>query len=132
MKGTWAFAMGVVLSAAVTACGSERPWGDVTVFDAADGATVTVAVGQTLAVGRHSAGDGGYSPWSLAAPPDPAVLRLVRTGNDRSRHANPGDYGRDIFVFEAVGAGTTQVVETTSRSWDPSSLMTFTLGVVVR
>jgi predicted secreted protein len=123
------------LAGVVAGCASERrtAWGNVIVDDPENGTTVTVSAGQTLAVGLRSYGDGGYTPWALATPPDPSALRLLRTGN-ASIHGGgrPGDFGRDIFVFEAVGAGTTRIVETTSRPWDPSTLVTHTLGVVVR
>jgi predicted secreted protein len=123
------------LAGVFAGCASEHrtAWGDVTVDDPGNGTTVTVATGQTLAVGLTSYGDGGYTPWALATAPDPSVLRLLRTGN-ASIHGDgrPGDFGRDILVFEAVGAGTTRIVETTSCPWDPSTLVTHTLGVVVR
>jgi predicted secreted protein len=122
------------LAAAITGCSSserQSSWGDVIVFDPENGSTVTVTVGQTLAVGLTSHGDGGYTPWALATPPEPSILRLVRTGNDGAGTA-PGNFGRDVLVFDAVGAGTTEIVETTSRPWDATSVMTHTTSVVVR
>ncbi len=116
------------LSLLLVACSGEDG-GGVYLDDASNGRTVVIRIGQDLAVTLRSLTDGGYSRWSLATPPDPALLEP--TG---SRHlpgsGTPGDGGKDVFTFRGVSAGQTSLVATATRAFSGET-ETYELTVVV-
>jgi hypothetical protein len=116
----------------VAACGSSGSRQQVTVNGQANGTTVVVPLGQTLVVELRNAGDGGFLDWVLDPAPASTVLRLAQESHRlRSRDAMPGNFGRDIFEFDTVNAGTTLLGMTATRPWSGETL-TYTLDVVVR
>jgi hypothetical protein len=89
-------------------------------------------LGQTLVVDLRNSGDGGYDNWVLAAAPAITVLRLTQAWHEPPpAGAAPGNFGRDMFVFDAVGVGTTQLGATATRPFSGET-STYTLDVVVR
>ena len=60
--------------------------------------------------------------------------RTITTGREArldDPHQPPGDFGRDVFVFDTVGVGTTQLGATATRPFSGET-STYTLDVVVR
>jgi predicted secreted protein len=114
------------------ACGSGGSTQLVTVHEQANGTTVVVPLGQTLVVDLRSGGGGGYDNWVLASAPAIPVLRLTQASHEPPpAGAAPGNFGRDVFVFDAVGIGTTQLGATATRPFSGQTA-TYTLNVVVR
>ncbi len=116
------------LSLLLVACSGDRGDG-VYVDEASNGRTVVIRVGQDLGITLRSLTDSGYSTWSLAMPPDPALLE--RTG---SRHlpgsGAPGDGGMDVFTFRGVSAGRTSLVATATRTFSgETETYALTVGV---
>lgn len=99
----------------------------------ADGSSVAMTAGQRLLVTLANLGDGGYSSWGITTPPDPAILTSVA-----SWHANPGpgappgNFGTDVFEFEAVGPGSTSFVATAAQLWTGGQTASFSFGLTVR
>jgi predicted secreted protein len=81
------------------------------------GKTVTLRVGERLALNLRNPGDGGYT---VATPVyNKGVLKLL------SRETLPGgppptvgDFGRIVFTLEAEGAGETDLTVQISREWE--------------
>jgi predicted secreted protein len=118
------------------ACASSGPTftggQQVTVNEQANGTAVVVPVGQTLVVDLRSAGGGGYDNWVLAGAPAIAVLRLKQASHEPApAGAMPGNFGRDVFVFDAVGVGTSQLRATATRPFSGETA-TYAIDVVVR
>jgi predicted secreted protein len=126
------FLVSLAWAAACGSSGSTVANGQVTVHEQANGTTVAVPFGQTLVVDLRNPGDGGYGSWVLAAAPTSTVLRLTQASHEPpSAGAMPGDFGRDVFVLDAVGVGTTQLGATATRAFSGETI-TYTLDVVVR
>jgi predicted secreted protein len=99
----------------------------------ANGTTVSATVGRTLTLRLRNLGDGGYQPWVLAAPPDPAVLRLTSSSHEEpGPGALLGNFGQDVFTFQALAPGLTKLVATATRPWQGGGTETFKLSIVVR
>lgn len=139
MKGSaqwWSAVLACVLLSAAGCVGTRdqpatpTPQG-VKVSEQANGTTVTLAVGQALAVELRSLGDGGYGPWVLTTAPAPAILRLARATHEPSTSGRLGDFGRHVFGFDAVAAGRTRLVATATRPWNGEAV-TYSLDVTVR
>jgi predicted secreted protein len=104
---------------------------DVLVGNQANGTAVTLQAGQKLTVELRSLGDGGYTNWAITTPPSPGVLALTASTHEPPSAAQPGNFGKDLFVFEARAPGETPFVATATRPWSGESA-TFTLDVTVR
>jgi predicted secreted protein len=99
----------------------------------ANGTTVSVAAGRTLTLRLRNLGDGGYQAWALSASPDAAVLRLASSAHEAPGPGAPlGNFGQDLFVFQALAPGQTRLVATATRPWKGGETETFTLSVTVR
>lgn len=99
----------------------------------ANGSTVSLAPGQKLTLRLRNLGDGGYGAWVLATSPDAAILRLGSSTHEPPAPGAPlGNFGQDVFAFQALAAGETRVVATATRPWKGGETETFTLSVVVR
>ena len=91
-----------------------------------------MGVGEQLTVALTSHGDGGFSDWTIASAPDSRIL-----ASTSSEHQPPppgagvGNFGTDVFDFQAVAAGNTSVVATAARSWSGETL-TFSVTVTVQ
>ena len=88
---------------------------ELTLID--QGKTETLEGGQIFTVTLGNPGDGGYR---FDAPKfDTAVLQFKS-----QRHIQPapdaldGDFGRDVFEFEAIHAGQSKIDITASRPWE--------------
>jgi predicted secreted protein len=127
----------IVLS--LPACGgSSHDGGDsshgrtITVGEQSNGTTVVMGVGEHLTVALMSAGDGGYSNWSIASAPDSKTLASTSSEHQPPPPgALPGNFGTDVFNFEAVAAGTTSVVATAVQPWAGGDTATFSVAVTV-
>lgn len=127
-----AVAVGVVLAMAVTGCGDGS--GSVTrLTEAADGSTVTLAVGDELVVALESNASTGYA-WQVVTPV-PEVLEQA----GEARYLAPEDQdvvgapGTEELTFDVVatGSGTLELVYV--RSWEepaePAATFTVTVDV---
>jgi predicted secreted protein len=68
-----------------------------------------VAVGDEMEI-HLSAEPGLGDAWQVATPPDETVVRLVDQRSESDEPELAGGLWEDVFVFEAVGPGTTEVV----------------------
>jgi hypothetical protein len=68
-----------------------------------------VAVGDEMEISL-SASPGLGDAWQVAGPPEEAVARLVDQRSESDEPELAGGLWEDVFVFEAVGVGTTEVV----------------------
>jgi predicted secreted protein len=90
--------------------------GGVNLNENLNGTTVELKAGDPLTVTLRSLGDGGYSDWVLTGLPDPAVLKS--TGSKHQAGGGlTGDFGSDVFSFEAVKAGQTSIQASATRTW---------------
>ncbi len=117
---------------ALAACGHSLRGRTITVGEESNGATIVMGIGDQLTMSLTSHGDGGYSNWTIASAPDSAIL--APTG---SSHQPPppgagfGNFGTDVFAFQAVGFGKTSAVATAVRPWSGETL-TFSVTVTVQ
>jgi predicted secreted protein len=86
-----------------------------------DGSTVVAVKGEEFKIAIRSAGDGGYSNWALVASPSASIVLLVRSYHEAPISGLAGDFGRDVFEFRAVGAGTTKASFSAARSFSGES-----------
>lgn len=78
------------------------------------GSTLDVGVGETFTLVLDSNPTTGYH-WELLEEPGGRVVRLVEKGYRADRPVAIGSGGRDVWSFEAVGAG----VDTLSLGYFP-------------
>jgi len=116
---------------ALAACDRSSNEPTVAVGEEANGTTIGMGVGDRLTVALTSPGDGGYSNWTIATAPDSGILALTGSAHrPPPPGAYPGNFGTDVFDFEAAGAGSTSVVATAVRAWSGETL-TFSVTVTV-
>lgn len=100
---------------------------------AADDAPEQRAVrpGERFAVTLEANPTTGYA-WSLAADPDPAVVRSLGSSFERPSDAPPGAGGRDVWTFDAVGVGSATITLVYRRPWERETPPARTHVVTVR
>jgi predicted secreted protein len=99
----------VLCAASLASCG-----GGVQLNDNLNGTTVRLKAGDPVTVTLRSLGDSGYSNWVVSAAPDPAVLKSTGSKHQEGGGLS-GDFGQDVFSFEAVAAGETSIQASASR-----------------
>lgn len=107
--------------------GQPQPLSTVTPANA----TMTVAKGQVLSVALPSAGDGGYA-WHLETTYDTRLLapKGERRG-ERPANAPLGKFADEIFDFQALAPGTTQLTFSQYRPWEGPQSATETRRIAV-
>jgi predicted secreted protein len=110
---------------------TPAPKKSVSLDESSNGTGVRLSVGTYLIVTLRSPGDGGYSNWSVTLPPDQAVLSSVSAEHQEPTSGLPGDFGKDVFTFRAVGSGHTSLVASATQPWAGGGTVTFTLDVQV-
>ncbi|MBI5522000.1 MAG: protease inhibitor I42 family protein [Desulfarculus sp.] len=81
---------------------------------------VSLTVGQVWELALPANPTTGYA-WTLAQPPDGAVLALESQDFHPARRATPdlvGAGGTQVFLFRAVGPGATQLEAVYARPWE--------------
>ena len=122
------------IALALAACdhtSRDRMFHGRTVGEEANGTTIGMGVGEQVTVALTSPGDSGYSNWTIASTPDSGVVAWTSSEHQAPPSgAGPGNFGTDVFDFEAVAAGSTSVVATAVRPWSGETL-TFSVTVTV-
>lgn len=119
------------IALALAACGGSSHGRIVAVGEESNGGTIVMDVGEQLTLALTSHGDGGYSNWTLASPPASGILTLTSSGHQPPpAGSGVGNFGTDLFEFQAVAAGGTSAVATAVRSWSGETL-TFSVTVTV-
>ena len=108
--------LAILLAASLVGCG-----GGAQLNDNLNGTTVQLKKGDPVTVTLRSLGDGGYSNWVISAVPDAAVLKSTGTKHQAGGGLS-GDFGSDVFSFEAVAAGQTSIQATATRSFSGESV----------
>ena len=72
----------------------------------------------------------GYQ-WRLARPLDQAVVKLVGSGYESPRVKLPGAGGKEIWTFQAVGRGRTEITMKYIRPWEKGEAPARTARFVV-
>jgi inhibitor of cysteine peptidase len=93
------------------------PPGGATLSEANSGATVNARQGDPITVVLDENPTSGYQ-WNAGQPPDPAVLRLERNDFGPPQGGTPGQGGKRVVGYRAVGPGRTNVVLEYRRSWE--------------
>lgn len=112
---------------------------DVSVTDADDGSTQSIAAGQRLVIKLDVNGGTGYS-WPVTTAPDAKVLKQVSQTQAKKEGVETTAPGGSPMVgtpetvtttFEAVAAGTTKVVLSLTPPGGGKAEDTFTITVTV-
>ncbi len=114
----------------VTATGLEEVRVDLAHSNGLDATIVVISNGAALTLALRDIGDGGYGPWVIGSFPNPAILSPTSASHEAPSSGLDGDFGKDLFGFEAVTAGQTSVRFTATRSWSGDT-ETFTVTVIV-
>lgn len=118
------------LLAAAGACGSSAP--SATIDEQSNGANVPLSVGEGLTVVLRSLGDSGFPNWTITTSPDHAVLKSIAAEHQPPSSGRPGDFGKDVFTFQAVAAGQTSLTASTTQPWPAGDTASFAVNVQVR
>ena len=110
---------------------TPAPTSDVAVDATASGTTVSMKVGQSLTVSLGSLGDAGYSNWAISTAPDASILASVSSQHLAGNPNLVGDFGTDVFKFQAQQAGQTSLTATATRSWSGET-QTFTVTLDIQ
>ena len=87
-----------------------------------NGKTINVSNGQIIVITLRNPGDGGYQ---FDTPNyDSSILKLISHTHNTPASTTPiivGNFGTDVFKFQALNSGTSQIKITASRSWESGS-----------
>ena len=92
--------------------------GSLSLGEADNGKTFTVAANTQIAVTLQSNASTGYQ-WTLVTAPDPRVVQLVSTVEQPPKSGMPGAAGTVTWTFRAVGSGATTVKLAYQRPFAP-------------
>ncbi len=119
------------IALALAACGGSSNGRTVTIGEES-GTTIVMGVGDQLTVALTSHGDSGYSNWTIARAPDSGILLSTSSEHQPPPPtAGAGNFGTDVFNFQAVATGNTSAVASAVRSWSGETL-TFAVTVTVQ
>jgi inhibitor of cysteine peptidase len=98
-----------------------------------EGGTMNLTVGQTHTIALTSNPTTGYR-WQLAGPIDERIIKLVSSEYKRPDSRLVGAGGQELWKFQAVGKGNTNIVMTYVRPWekDEKAARTASFSVVVK
>jgi len=113
-----------------TACDGSAP--SVSIDEQSNGASIPLTVGENLAVTLKSLGDSGFPNWTVTTSPDHAVLKSMAAEHQQATSGLLGDFGKDIFKFQAVAPGQTSLIASAAQPWSGGATVTFTLAIQVR
>ena len=126
MKHGWL--IGFILSFALAAGCDSSSADTLLVTQKQNGETVTLPVGDTLAIELAGNPTTGYE-W-VVAQADAHLLEAAETEYQPDSDAL-GAGGRYTFRFRALASGSTPVVLAYRRSWEPDPIETFSLTVTI-
>jgi inhibitor of cysteine peptidase len=89
-----------------------------------------VAPGKRFKIMLESNRSTGYQ-WRLARPVDQAVVKLMGSGYESPRVKLPGAGGKEIWTFQAVGRGRTEITMKYIRPWEKGEAPARTARFVV-
>jgi predicted secreted protein len=113
-------ALGALAVVLIWLAGAQAAGKDALITDQDNGRAYTVRVGQKITVNLRHPGSGGYS--FLTPEYDQTVLEKV--GENRLPATEPrrmGDFGRMVYEFQALKAGSTTLVIPIKRPWEKDS-----------
>ena len=123
---------GCALAVTLAACQGGHPTpgvGGLAFDERSNGKTVVLPLNQELTITLTSLGDGGYSNWSVATPPDQETLETTASSHQPGSGL-VGDFGKDVFKFRGVKAGQTSILANAGRSFSGET-QTYSLTVIV-
>jgi predicted secreted protein len=124
-----------VLSLSAIGIGSAAPAGHIPIYTGGDsGQTAHLIEHHEFKVSLETSTDGGYS-WAFKQKPNSAVVKLVskHLKSDPHKAGTVGFGSHTIFLFRAVGRGTTSMRLVERRSFEKSNVVKrFSLKEVVR
>ena len=120
--------IGFILSCALAACCDSSSADTTLVTREQNGSTLTLPVGDTLAIELAGNPTTGYE-W-VVAQADAHLLEAAETEYQSDSDAL-GAGGRYTFRFRALASGSTPVVLAYRRSWEPDPIETFSLTVTI-
>jgi predicted secreted protein len=105
--------------------------GNLKITSSDKGKTITVIKGQTITITLGNPGDGGYQ---FDTPQyDSSILKLTDHTHISPTSGLLGDFGKDVFEFQALSVGQTKLDITASRSFQAGSTISeFSATVVVQ
>jgi predicted secreted protein len=124
-------ALGALAVVLVWLAGVQAAAKDVLITDQDNGRAYTVRVGQKITVNLRHPGSGGYS--FLTPQYDQALLEKV--GENRLPATEPrrmGDFGRMVYEFQALKAGSTTLIVPIKRPWEKDSQTYLKINILVR
>ena len=108
--------LGLLAVVVVAACSAPSP----TVQLPRVNGPLQVVKGEQLTISLEANPTTGFA-WELAAPLDTKVVALVSHDYQRSDAARVGAGGTDVWVFKAIGAGSTTIALEYRRPWEKDS-----------
>ena len=112
---------------------SAMPVDSVTLSERDSGSTVSVKMGQTLAISLPANPSTGYS-WNLTTSPSTTTISKVSNTYQAAPTAVVGSGGLELWQFLALKTGTTSLTLKYAHSWEISTTTEkeFTLTVIVQ
>ena len=93
---------------------------------------IQVRIGEAFAIALEANRTTGYQ-WELAEPLNAAVVKLANSEYKAPDTTRVGAGGREVWTFQAVGKGKTQIVLKYVRRWEknvpPAKTETFVVNV---
>jgi len=81
------------------------------------GKQLSATVGQKFTITLESNQTTGYQ-WQLAKPLDESIVKLVGSEYEAPKSGLVGQGGREVWTFEAVSQGITQIAMKYARPWE--------------
>jgi predicted secreted protein len=121
---------GTVISIAISGSSAKKDFATIYLTEKDDGKTISLDKGDVLNLELKDYGDGGYA-WEIVKL-DEQVINLTKRF-DSETSGLMGDFGSDIWVFNAEKAGSTTLGLECSRPWDKTDVCaTFTVQIEVQ
>ncbi len=126
-----ALVLGALAALLICLLAAQAAARDLVITNKDNGGTFKVQVGHKFMVNLRDPGDGGYNV--LAPEYDATVLQMV--GARHIPRANPprmGDFGRQVYEFQALKKGQTTLAVPIKRPWEKQSETYLKVTISVR